>query len=122
MPAPRRGWLPPFDDSRGRCRVAGLTSVRASVLFLEGTRDNPELSKGMPCNSAARTANAAAAPHSSTHAPTPASRGALHPVSCWHRLAHLTQSFLDTIHTDAAVYVFSALNEPTSLALLSAES
>ena len=41
------------------------------------------------------------------------SRGALHPVSCWHRLAHL-QSFLDTIHTAAAVYVFSALLPPPS--------
>ena len=50
--------------------------------------------------------------NSCTHAPTPAlPRSALHPVSCWHRLAphFMAQGFLDTMHTDAAVYVFSKL-------------
>ena len=77
-------------------------------------RINPEPSKGMQAMHLRRAQPSP--PLRRTPLRTPPhqrSRGALHPVSCWHRLAHL-QSFLDTIHTDAAVYVFSALLPPPS--------
>ena len=77
-------------------------------------RINPEPSKGMQAMHLRRAQPSP--PLRRTPLRTPPHqrfRGALHPVSCWHRLAQL-QSFLDTIHTAAAVYVFSALLPPPS--------
>ena len=87
--------------------------VQSHVVDLpEPTQSSPKACT--PCTSAARSRRrrCAALLYARSHTSAP-SRSALHPVSCWHRLAHVTQSF-DTIHTAAAVYVFSALNPPPS--------
>eukprot|EP00964_Phaeocystis_antarctica_P074467 scaffold45788_cov54-Phaeocystis_antarctica.AAC.1 len=102
--------------------LQGLLQRCAFVtVFIEGSTDLPERTQSSPkawkpCTSAARSRRAAA-PHSAApHAP---SRSALHPVSCWHRLAPLASRLpRHDSYRRRCVRVLSP--EPTSL--LSAES